>query len=50
MKKEGAVPYPNTLAAELLQREIVSLNPDGFHYTRMIQGEPHEKIIFGSIK
>lgn len=32
MKKEGAVPYPNTLAAELLQREIVSLNPDGFHY------------------
>jgi len=49
-KKDGAVPYPNILAADLLKKKILELNPDGYHYTRMIQGEPHEKIIYGTIK
>lgn len=50
MLKNGGIPLPNTLAKDILQKPIISLNPDGFHYTREINGEPHEKIIIGSIK
>jgi hypothetical protein len=48
MNKLGATPIPNTLAATLTGKEILSLNPDGFHYTRLIAGKPYEKIIFGT--
>lgn len=50
MLKYGGIPIPNELAGEILNKPIISLNPDGFHYTREIMGEPHEKIIIGNIK
>jgi hypothetical protein len=43
----GGQPLSNKLAATLTQKKIISLNPDGVHYTRLISGEPHEKIIIG---
>ena len=30
-----------------LGKEPVSVNSDGFHYTRMIKGKPHQKAMFG---
>ena len=48
-KRLGAKPIPNKFAAYLTDKEILELNPDGYHYTRLIQGEPHEKIIYGFI-
>lgn len=50
MKKAGAKPILAKFAPMLTQKEILSYNEDGFHYTRMIGGEPHEKIIYGSVK
>lgn len=48
--QSGGVPVPNTLVGDILGKEIESLNPDGYHYTRVIGGEPHEKIMIGSLK
>lgn len=45
----GAKALPNKFAAALTGKEILELNPDGFHYTRLIAGEPHEKIIYGTV-
>jgi murein tripeptide amidase MpaA len=42
-------PIPNKFASYLTDKEILNLNPDGYHYTRLIMGEPHEKIIYGFI-
>jgi hypothetical protein len=47
--KLGGQPLPNTLAAMLTGKEILELNPDGYHYTRLIAGKPYEKIIFGTV-
>jgi hypothetical protein len=49
MTKFGANPIPNTLAAMLTGKEILDLNTDGYHYTRLIAGKPYEKIIFGTV-
>ncbi len=43
----GGIPIPNTLAAELTNKEILSKDPNGFHYTRLIQGKPIKKILIG---
>lgn len=48
-KRLGANPVPNKYAAYLTGKEILELSPDGYHYTRLIMGEPHEKIIYGFI-
>jgi hypothetical protein len=48
--KHGAAPIPNKYAAELTGKEILELNPDGYHYTRMIAGHPHEKMIVGHVE
>lgn len=48
-KRLGAQPVPNKYAAYLTGKEILELSPDGYHYTRLIMGEPHEKIIYGFI-
>jgi hypothetical protein len=48
-KRIGAKPIPNKFASYLTNKEILRLNPDGYHYTRLIQGEPYEKIIYGFI-
>lgn len=49
LSKYGAIPVPNKYAAELTRKEILRLDPDGFHYDRMIGGEPHTKIIMTGI-
>lgn len=46
-KKLGGKPIPNKYAAYLTGKEIIELNPDEYHYTRLIMGEPHEKIMYG---
>jgi hypothetical protein len=45
----GFKPIPNKYAAEILNKEILNLNPDGIHYTRLIGGVPYEKAIVGKI-
>ena len=49
-KKLGISAIPNKYAAEILQKPIISLNPDGYHYTRTIAGEHHEKLLVGKIE
>jgi hypothetical protein len=49
MLKMGAKPVPNKFAEFLTSKKLLELNSDGFHYTRLIQGEPHEKLIVGFI-
>jgi len=49
-KKLGATLIPNKYAAAILNKPIISLNPDGYHYTRAIAGEPHEKLLIGKIE
>ena len=34
---------------KILNKDIIEYNEDGFHYTRLISGEPHEKILIGNI-
>lgn len=50
MQKSGATPIPAKFAPMLTKKEIIEYNPDGVHYTRMIGGEPHEKVIYGAVK
>lgn len=50
LAKLGSTPIPAKFAQMLTGKEIVEINPDGVHYTRLIQGEPHEKIIYGFVK
>lgn len=45
--KTGAKPLSNKLAAKLTRKEILGYDVDGVHYTRLIQGEPHVKAIYG---
>ncbi len=49
MLKKGGVPIPNTMASALLGKPIESLDDDGYHYTREIQGELHKKIMIGDV-
>ena len=49
----GAVPIPNTVAADILKndfkrRDVIKLDPDGYHYWREIGGEPHRKMLIGN--
>lgn len=50
LDRGGAKPIPNKYAELLTDKKIIELNPDGYHYTRLIHGEPHEKIIYGFVK
>ena len=49
MKKTGAKPILAKFAHVLTHKEILEYNDDGFHYTREIGGDLHEKIIYGSV-
>ena len=49
MAKSGAKPLPAKFAEVLTGKEILEYNPDGYHYTRLIAGDPHEKVIYGVI-
>jgi hypothetical protein len=50
MARMGAKPIPNKYAEFLTGKKILELDSDGVHYTRLIQGEPHEKMIVGFAK
>jgi hypothetical protein len=49
MLKYGGIPIPNSEAESILGKDIIEKNKDGYHYTRLINGEPHEKIIIGHL-
>lgn len=49
MKKSGASPIQNQYAEFLTGKKIIDKSEDGYHYTRLIHGEPHEKIIYGFV-
>jgi len=50
MQRSGAQPVPNEYAETLTGKKVIELSDDGYHYTRLINGEPYEKIIYGFIK
>ncbi len=50
LARSGAKAIPAKFAPVLTQKEILSYNPDGIHYTRLIAGHPHEKAMYGVIK
>ena len=43
----GATMLPNQYADILVNKSIIDYNDDGYHYTRLINGEPMEKVIMG---
>lgn len=49
LAKLGAKPIPSKFAKILTGKHIISYDPDGYHYTRLIAGDPHEKIMYGVI-
>lgn len=49
LKRMKARPVSNTLAGALTGKNILSLDDDGIHYTRLIAGEPHKKVIYGVV-
>lgn len=50
LARSGATPMPAKFAPMLTGKKILSYNPDGIHYTRLINGEPHEKVIYGVVQ
>jgi hypothetical protein len=48
--RAGFQPLPAKFAPVLTNKEIASYNEDGVHYSRMIAGALHEKVIYGSIQ
>jgi len=48
--KYGGVPIPNDMVEDILGKEIESKDKDGFHYTRMINGESIRKIMIGNVE
>ena len=51
MLKNGAMPIPSTVAQKLLKdKEFVSLDKDGYHYTRSIGGAFVTKLCVGNIE
>ena len=50
--KLNAVPIPNAIAKMVLKdagKQVTKLNPDGYHYTRMIGGVPKYKFMVGNL-
>lgn len=47
INKIGCEPIKNKYVAAILDKQILDYNKDGYHYTRMIAGEPREKIMVG---
>lgn len=50
MQQSGAEPIPNKFAAILTGKHIDEMDDDGYHYTRIISGIPHKKVIYGFAK
>ena len=49
MLRSGAKPLPARFAEFLTGKKILEIADDGFHYTRLIAGHPHEKVIYGFV-
>lgn len=49
LEKMGAKPIPSKFAEMLTGKKIMNYDPDGVHYTRLINGEPHEKVMYGIV-
>lgn len=49
MIRSGATPIDNKYAELLTGKKILDRDNDGYHYVRLIQGEPHRKIIVGFV-
>lgn len=49
LQKLGAKPIPAKFAEFLTKKNILEIKPDGYHYVRLINGKPVEKIIFGFV-
>lgn len=48
-RREGGVPIPVEVAAILMKgKNFTKVDPDGYHYWRIIGGEEHEKIIIAN--
>lgn len=50
--KLGATPIPADVSKKILNdmgKDVISVDKDGFHYTRKIGGKPYEKIMFGNV-
>ena len=50
MHKLGAPKIPACFAQYLIKKNILSIDADGYHYTRLIDGHPHTKIMCGTAK
>lgn len=50
MKRTGLKALPSKFAPVLTGKEILEYNDDGYHYTRLIGGQPHEKVIYGAVQ
>lgn len=51
-KKKGAEMFPADLAEKVLKnlgKDIISKSDDGYHYTRLIDGIPYEKVMVGQL-
>jgi len=49
MAKSGGRPIPAKYAEILTGKRILDISDDGAHYTRLIAGHPHEKVIYGFV-
>ncbi len=47
INKKGAQVIPAETVQKLLPHKQIQIQPDGYHYTRMIDGEPITKIMVG---
>lgn len=50
LKKFNAIPIKSKFAEFLTGHKILSYDADGYHYTRLIKGNPKTKIIYGVAK
>lgn len=48
--KLGAQPIPNIFVEKILGKKLESLDPDGYHYEREINGKIFKKILIGGVK
>jgi hypothetical protein len=49
LARMGATAIPARYASMLTGKQILEFNDDGMHYTRLIAGEPHEKVMYGMV-
>lgn len=50
VNKHGAEKIPNKYASQILNKHILSLDEDGYHYQRYIGGEKKTKVLIGNVE